>query len=88
MKIEGEELESENGGRRRRLYFRENLSGEGEEIRIFPAGWDRKASHSEPTTPRWWDMRVPRALVLRQHQEDAGGRENSCWMDLRSLGVA
>lgn len=47
-----------------------------------------KASHSEPTTPRWWDKRVPRALVLRQHQEDAGGRENSCWMDRRSLGVA
>jgi hypothetical protein len=43
MKIEGGELERDNGGRRRRLYFRENLSGEGEEIRIFPAGWDRKS---------------------------------------------
>jgi hypothetical protein len=43
MKIEGGELERDNGGPLRRLYFRENLSGEGEEIRIFPAGWDRKS---------------------------------------------
>ena len=47
-----------------------------------------KASHNEPTTPRWWGKRVPRALVLRQHQEVAGGQENSCWMDRRSSGVA
>ena len=47
-----------------------------------------KASHSEPTTPRWWDKRVPRALALRQHQEVPGERENSFWMDRRSSGVA
>ena len=47
-----------------------------------------KASHSEPTTPRWWGKRVPRAPVLRQHQEVAGERENSCWIDRRSSGVA